>query len=82
VQNTFFAVVEITGKKRTITGVHTHTAFAVGYMLNSLFGYFLRDWRQFYFYFSLTPIPYFIIHFFVSILNERSNIKQANLKCH
>nr|CAB3266135.1 organic cation transporter protein-like [Phallusia mammillata] len=61
----FVYVVEITGDKRTLTGVHTHTAFCAGYMLNSLFAYFFRDWRDFYFYLSLTPIPYFLFHFFV-----------------
>ena len=61
-------VVEISGNQRTLTGVHTHTAFAVGYTLNSLVAYFLRDWRWFYFVISLTPIPYFIIHFFVSFV--------------
>ncbi|XP_078481830.1 organic cation transporter-like protein [Ciona intestinalis] len=61
----FVYVVEITGNKRTISGVHVHTAFSVGYTLNSLIAYFLRDWRRFYFVLSLTPIPYFIIHFFI-----------------
>lgn len=60
------SVMEITGKKRTLTGINAHSAFAVGYMLNSVFSYFLRDWRWFYFGISLTPIPYILFHFFVS----------------
>ena len=58
---------EISGSAKTITGIHTHTAFSVGILLNSLVAYCWRDWRQFYFFMSLTPIPYFIVHFFVSI---------------
>ncbi|CAK8684124.1 organic cation transporter protein-like [Clavelina lepadiformis] len=61
--NMFVYVIEISGKKRTSTGVHAHTAFAVGYTLNSLVSYFLRDWRAFYLVISLSPIPFFIIYF-------------------
>nr|XP_039260364.1 organic cation transporter protein-like [Styela clava] len=58
-------VIEISGNKRTPTGIHAHTAFAVGYILASLFSYFLRDWRYFYLGISLTPIPYIFFHFLV-----------------
>jgi len=61
----FVYVVEITGPKRNVTGIHSHSAFAIGYSLNSLFAYFLRDWRAFYIAISLTPLPYLIMHFFV-----------------
>jgi len=61
----FVYVVEITGPKRNVTGIHSHSAFAMGYSLNSLFAYFLRDWRAFYIAISLTPIPYFLMHPFV-----------------
>ena len=75
-----FSVVEITGNKRTLTGVHTHTAFALGYTLNSLVSYFIRDWRWFYFAISLTPIPYFLIHFFVSTRRGVARQKLAGNK--
>ncbi|CAK8683927.1 unnamed protein product [Clavelina lepadiformis] len=61
----FVYVVEITGKKRTISGVHVHTAFSVGYMLNSLVAYLLRDWRYFYLVITLTQTPYFLIYFLI-----------------
>ena len=65
----YFSVVEITGKRRSITGVHTHSAISAGYALCSLVSYYLRNWRSFYFAVSLSPIPFFVIYFFVSLLN-------------
>jgi len=60
-----YTVVEITGSRSSVTGIHSHSACSVGYALNSLFSYYLRDWRVFYFAISVTPLPYLIFHFFI-----------------
>ena len=61
----FVAVVEISGKRRILTGVYTHIMIAFGFVLATLVSYFFRNWRWFYFVISLAPIPYYAVYFFV-----------------